>query len=96
MCNVIIEREWGFFVVVGDGGAGGNQLGGQGLDYRLTIHGHILHPATCGSPGYGADVRYRMREVLTAWVDLIDHPPSYTTVQSSLSEVPCWNMRVTV
>ena len=33
-------------------------------------------PAACGSPGYG--VRYRMREVVTAWGNLTDHPLSYT------------------
>ena len=37
----------------------------------------ILNPASCGSPGDGADARYWMREVVTAWGDLTDHPPSY-------------------
>ena len=48
----------------------------------------MLNPASCGSPGDGAGVRYWMREVVTAWGDLTDHPPSYAilTQRSTLLE----------
>ena len=56
----------GLFVVIGDSGAGGNELGGQSSDYKLSIHGRVRQPA--GAPGMVpvSDIG-RMREIVTAW-----------------------------